>query len=305
MTKTQAKPTAAFGVLLAAIAMGLLATGAYAGSAVMQSSDGESMRYEYRGDTMRMSGGGEEGYFLIADGTLYVISYDGGEPIVIDAGSMMQNFASMLPDTTPDELSAEVLEMSPTGRTERIADIKGEVYEVRIKDEDGEERTEEIVLSEDPKARELSKSLLRMAEQISGFLGKESNPGRDDISNRLAMLDAGFLRFGSDLVVTEISDAVVASERFELPAEPMDFGGMGALLSGMGAQDAAVEDTQDSVESQAKEGGAFSSMMKAFGKKVDRQVDRVSNSANNEVDRETDEAVDKGVNKIFGKLFRN
>ena len=295
--------------LTTAAVAGMMAWDVHAGSAVMQTADGESMRYEYRGDAMRMSYGSGDDYSLVVDGKLYAVTFEGGEPTVIDASAMIQNLSSMMPDSTPDELSAEVLDMSPTGRTERVAGISGDVYEVRIKGDDGKERTEQLVLSQDPRARELAKSLLRMAELISEFVGEDTTQRRDDIADRLDVLDAGLLRFGSDLVVTEISDEVVSLQRFELPAEPMDLGGMGALLGSMGGQNYPGEDAAElgdaNSEADKNEGGAFSSMMKAFGNKVDRQVGRVTNSANNEVDRETDEAVDKGINKVFGKLFGN
>ena len=294
--------------LAVGIGMGVSLTPmALAGTATMESSDGESVVWEYRKDAVRMNLGSDSEYVLITDGEFYLVTDEDGEVMVIDGGSLMRSFASMVPDATPDGFNAELVEFEKTGRTETIAGLKGDVYEVRTRDDKGVESTEEIVLSDAKEAREFSEAMITMAETVASLLGRDETPVADALSSRLMDMNLGLLRYGNEVAVSAISSETIAAGRFVLPAEPMNFGGLDEMLGemqGMGIPSDELDGSMDpdaGDDAGAQEASAFMQMIKS---KVDRQTNRISNSVENEVDRETDEAVDKQVRKVFGRLFK-
>jgi hypothetical protein len=130
-----------------------------------------------------------------------------------------------------------------------------------------------------------------------------------DMQGRLQDMNLGVLRYGKEMEISSIDSKAVDPARFELPAEPMNLNGLGAMLGGMmqeangGAAGTGSADTENDGSDAAAGGGLFSSMMGALGNKADRQADRVGGTVDQEIDEETDEQVDKGIGKVFGKLF--
>jgi hypothetical protein len=112
----------------------------------------------------------------------------------------------------------------------------------------------------------------------------------------------GVLRYGDEMVLSSIDGKKVDPARFELPAEPMNLDGLGAMLGGMTQQPAAGTPAGDG-EAAPKQGGLFSSMMGAISGQTERQAERVDNTVENEINEEADEQVDKKIGKALGKLF--
>ncbi|MEM1401923.1 MAG: hypothetical protein AAGG55_01215 [Pseudomonadota bacterium] len=288
-------------VLLTATA----ATSLSAGTATMQSADGEQIVWEYQEDAVRMNIDNAQ-WVVIRGGSFYLVSYEDGEAMVIDGGSMMRGFASMMPDVAPAGLQADVVSFEATGRSETIAGLRGDVYELRIRDEDGQETVEELVLSDSKEAKEFSEALILMAETVAQLAPDAEESSVDALSSRLRAMNAGVLRYGQEVLISSISSEKIADVRFELPAEPMDFGGLGGMMGGLPNMEMPAEELEDGADQGSDdngEPGLTTSIMGIFGKKVDRQSDRVSSSMENEVDRKTDETVDKQVKKVFDKLF--
>lgn len=291
-----------------------IASPLFAGTATIQSSDGSTSTFEYNGDMLRMGMPGSEGYAIARDGTFYVVTNDNGNLMVIDAGSMMRTFAGAAMDMAPAELNSEVISLKSTGRKETVAGIRGEVYELRFKDADGTEQREDMVLSSDPRALEFRDALFAMVEMFGDLANsqelKEAMKESADIKGKLASMNSGVLRFGSEMSVTNLDGQRVDAARFELPAEPMNLEGIGALFGGMNPQapagNAGSATTSENGAGSEKKTGLFSSMMGRLGDKVNRQSDRVSGSVEreiDEVDAETDQKVDSAIDKAFGKLF--
>jgi len=289
----------AAGALPAAFAL-LLISGlpAAAGTATIASSDGESMTFEYRGGDLLRVGGAEDGsYMLVRDNTLYVVSLNDGEPMVINASSMMKGFSGMLQQAAPSATTAEFVSLEETGRAETVAGIRGEVY-LLTTNEDCKERTQEVVMSDDKRAIEFRDALFIMARAGTAAFDDHQLPeGDKDVQKQLEAMNLGVLRVGEDMTVTSLSGDSIATARFELPAEPMDMQGLGAMMGAMG------QPSGEDADSDGESGGLFSGMMGAFGGKADRQADRTEQKVDDKVDRETDNAVDKAVDKVFGKLF--
>lgn len=281
----------------AALALAL-ALPAAAGTATIASSDGETMTFEYRDDALLRVGVEESSYMLVRDNTLYIVSNEGGEPMVIDASSMMKGFSGMVQQAAPSATTAEFVSLEKTGRSETVAGIKGEVYMLTTR-QDGEESTQEVVMSDDERAIEFRDALFIMGHAAMEAFGEyQLRDDNKDVQKQLADMNLGVLRVGQEMTVKEISSDSIAAARFELPAEPMDMQGLGAMMGAMGESSG-----QDGGADGEKSGGLFSGMMDALGGKADRQADRTEQKVDNKVDREADNAVDKAVDKVFGKLF--
>jgi len=228
--------------LAIATAAGLgAAPGLLAGTATLSSADGGSATFEYNATMLRIGGADAEGYSVLRDGSLYVVSTAGGAPMVMDAGAMLKSLGGMGnqigADAAPNELAAEFISLDDTGRRETVAGVPGEVYTLRFRDDTGSEQSEEVVLSDDPRAREFRDALFLMLSVVA-TLGASEAPAPDaSIQARLMDIDKGILRFGDQMRVTAIDGARVEDSRFELPAEPMQMNGIADMLGGMGARD--------------------------------------------------------------------
>jgi hypothetical protein len=282
-------------------AMLLLPPAASAGTATMQNADGSNAEFEYNDSMLRIGSGDADGYTVVRDGSIYVVSLNDGQPIVMDAGSMMKGF-DVSAYAAPTDLTSEFLGLDDTGRSETVAGIKGRVYELRFKDGDGNEQSEEIVLSEDARALEFRDALFIMLEVASSLTGGDANEAGRSIQKRLSDMDAGVLRYGNDMRLTRIDGSAVDPARFELPAEPMSLEGLGGMLGAMGAQQTPADAASGGED--AGGGSLFSNMMNAIGGQADRQADRVGDTVEDEVNREADEQVDNAVGKALGKLFK-
>lgn len=293
----------------------VLAAPLLAGTAVLNTGEGDAATFEYN-DTMLRIGVGETGaYSVVRDGTIYGVTNENGQAMVVDAGSMMRGFAGaagIAANMAPSDLNGELISMDNTGRKETVAGIPGEVYLLRFTDENGQEQQEEMVLSKDRRALEFRDAMFLMLEVMSKLTQADSGAAStmessEKIQARLASMNSGVLRYGQEMTVTSLDSKAVDPARFELPAEPLNFEGLGSMLGGMSA---GGSDATDDSGSSEKKPGMFSSMMGALGEKVNRQTDRQAErvgasaeEAEREIDAETDEKVDNAIGKAFGKLF--
>jgi hypothetical protein len=275
---------------------------AQAGTATVTSDEGGELVFEYAGgDLLRVNTDDSGNYMVIRDDTLYVVTMNEGQPMVMNASSMMKGMAGVIGQAAPSAATAEVVSLTKTGRRETVAGIEGDVYELTVS-EDGKERTTEIVMSGDRRAREFRDAMFAMARASAAAMGSDVKAGDADLEGRLQDLDQGVLRVGQDMIVTAIDGKDVAVARFELPAEPMNMEGLGAMFGSM-SQGAQAQGGSDGGEK--KSGGLFSGMMGAFGGKAEEKTDKAADQAAAEVDQEADESIDKGIKKAFGKLFGN
>ncbi len=285
--------TAATRALPAAGILTLALTGvlpAAAGTATIASSDGEAMTFEYRGDDLLRVGVADESYMLVRDNTLYVVSMNNGEPMVINASSMMKGFSGMVQQAAPPATTADFVSLEKTGRAETVAGIRGDVY-LLTTEEDGRAQTRELVMSDDARAIEFRDAMFIMGHAAMEALDDYPRPDDDkDVQKQLEAMNLGVLRVGEDMTVTSLSGDNVAAARFELPAEPMDMGGLGAMMGGSSGERGG---------SNGETGGVFSNMMGALGGK---QADRGEQQNNNgkEAAPDSDNAVKKALGKLFG-----
>ena len=295
--------------VLTASAAFLAAPSVLAGSATVSTDDGGSATFEYN-DTMLRMGSPEspESYALMRDGKFYTVSVNNGQPVVIDAGSMIKGAASMnlAPATVTSDLDVDVLSITDTGEKETVAGIKGSVYVIRFRDDTGQERSETMVLSKDKRVQEFNDAMFRMMNIAADFASSKAVEQGKDMRSKLDELDAGILRYGTAMQISSIDGDKVPDARFELPAQPMNLEGFGAMLGNLSnAQQPEATAPAEVQEDSAKSGGLFSSMMGALGGKAKRQEDRVEGKVEGTVDQKTDEAVDNALDKALDKLFGN
>ena len=209
-------PQFVFGLLsLATISFSLPA---YASSVAYETETGETaMSFEF-GDNIARMNAGEDNYFLLSGNEQYMVSRTEEGWQVLEIGSMTKalvSFAAQYAEQMPG--ASESGELEPTGRTERVAGIKGEVY--RYYDED--EKTEvEVVLTKDRDVVEVTRAMMAA---LASLLGD------DDLraQSKWAYEGKGLLLSrseDSEFRLASVSDKAGPNSRFELPAEPTKMG---------------------------------------------------------------------------------
>jgi hypothetical protein len=194
-------------------------------------SQGKSMQIEYENGMLRMDvGQGEGAYMLLRDGHVYMVTNASGQTMVIDANQSLSMMGNMAGSSVPAAAAGKVLALDATGVMEAHAGVKGEVYKLKYADMDGKEVQTELVLSDDPRAKDFSSAMSAMAVTMSAVAGQNYSAAANDIEARLKSLDKGVLRYGKEMSVTALSEDTVSASRFELPATPMDLSGLRGLM---------------------------------------------------------------------------
>ncbi|WP_420466170.1 hypothetical protein [Panacagrimonas sp.] len=272
----------------------------WAGTAVIEAGSGKDsarMNLEYRPGLLRMQPqSSEDGTMIVRDGKIYTVA--GG--MVMELGAMMSQLGGSMMNNTPGSGPDDVgrfVSLTRTGRGETVAGISGEVFEVKYEDGDGKLTTEQMVLSKDPRAREMREAMELMSSQMRAAVNRPETAEEKRLAE--AYRDFGVLRYGDDFRVVSLSDQTPAASRFELPAEPTQMPNLGGLLGGGGAANANAN-----AEAGASGGGGLGQAFGGlFGNKAERQQQRVEQRVEGEADQATDEAVDGLMDKAMDKLF--
>jgi hypothetical protein len=219
------------------------ASGAQAGSATID-ANGHQVTFEYNASMLRINNSMEaSSYVVMRDGTMYTVSLAAGTPMVMDAGSMMKGMGnmpgmdSMTPPTGATDLDGRVISLTDTGDNETVAGIEGDVYELVLEEGNGNRRTETLVLSTDKRVIEFRDAMLLMVDIAAAMAPEQgidnAREQGEELEKRLRNMNAGVLRFGSQMSIAEISGDAIPAARFELPAPPMDMQGFGSMLQEM------------------------------------------------------------------------
>lgn len=207
------------------------------GTAVIQgAASNESISLEYEAGKIRLEGGpgmAAAGYMLVDEGRAYAVSLEGGQPRVIDMavmGKMMGVMAGMGGQQLAiSDLVGEIIDLMPLNRTETLAGISGQLYSLKYKTGQGQVRSDELVLSSDPRALELTRALLQLERSMAQMVGQTA--ASDAVVEALQLGSAqGILRFGNDMRLVSLSDASPDASRFQLPAEPTVMPDFGSVL---------------------------------------------------------------------------
>lgn len=179
-------------------------------------------------DNVRVDPPNQPAYMLLRDGKAYTVMSSGGRTMVMDLASI-----SNMPGGGPGGMgnpgmsgssaishATAVTELGATGRSETIAGIEGQIYNVAWTDASGESHSGEAVLSDDATVVEMSQAFGGFIEAMAA-VGSTKSPG-DAISEKLAAEGLGVLRFENQFRLAEISDETPSAGTFELPAKPMN-----------------------------------------------------------------------------------
>ncbi|HEY1075821.1 MAG TPA: hypothetical protein VGE51_03965 [Fontimonas sp.] len=279
------------------------------GSATLETSSDDdvgqtTVEYDGKG-SLRMDGMGDQqkGYLLIRDNKAYSVINEGGTPVVIDLASAMTMLGALAKNNSAQGATAgnevaRFISLDKTGASETVAGISGSVYKLTFIDDKGQQQTEELVLSKDSRARELTKALTAMGKQMARAADVPEPEGAAKMYAEIDGTRQGVLRYGSEFRVTAFSGEPSA-KRFELPAQPQQMPNLADLMSGMGGTGATQADDDAGGENSTRS----NPLGDLFGQKAQRQADRVEGKTDQKVDETTDRAVDKVLDKALGKLF--
>lgn len=267
----------------------LLGLPAFAGSAIIESGEGSDRHraeLEYRDGKLRVQAQGQgDGTMILRDGRIYTIA----EGMVIDlagmAGMLGQSGMNAI-SSGPDDL-VRYLGLDNTGRSETVAGVAGKVHLLRYVDRSGKPHSEELVLSADPRARELGEALQLMSTGFREILGQPEAPGEAQL--QASLKGQGVLRYGKEFRVVSFGGAQPSAARFELPSAPQQLPSLGSFGGGAEAEAAPAS------------GGGL--LGRVLGGKAQRQQERIEGRAEQETDAATDRAVDSVLDKAFGKIF--
>jgi len=282
----------------------LLAQQVQAGTAEVVNADGQRMSFEYAPDKMRVNVSEDDSiYMILRDEGLYSVNNSEGKIIVIDASKAFSMFSNMAQASAPDMVANEFISLKPTGKMEEHAGITGEVFELTYRNNDGKEEQSEVVLTNDKRARNFLEAMHLFATTLARASGKDYEASTDDIQARLAGMDKGVLRYGDDMSVTALTDDSVASERFVLPAEPMDISSLGAILGGVQATPGAGG-AQGQAPGQAE--GGLGGLLGAMGSALGGGSEETGEEAGSDEDAAAEDTSATGeIGKALGRIFGN
>lgn len=160
---------------------------------------------------------GDEGYLLSKDGKTYMVSDEDGDPMVVEVAGMAQMAMAFAGDGALDHIIPDsISKVKATGKKEKIAGIKGEVYILTITDSDGAEEEIEVVLTDNKVSNELTDVYISLLQNIFGINHMQ------DMFDQLPKKKRGILRVDDELIITSLSKKGPDSDYLELPAQPMN-----------------------------------------------------------------------------------
>ncbi|MBI1417935.1 MAG: hypothetical protein GC146_11990 [Limimaricola sp.] len=168
---------------------------------------------------VRVLSPGAPGYILEKDGTVYSVSKQGEDWLVVDMVKL--NAARKAAGaSTMQPLYKTITAISPLGQSETVAGITGHRYRVTW-EENGKSTTETWVLTDNPAVVKMSHLFSEAMSAAYDYDGKAAE-------NQAAFFDAlpadeqGLLRSGATGQLTAFSSQSPDPQVFDLPAPPAD-----------------------------------------------------------------------------------
>lgn len=263
-------------------------------------SDGQEAKIEFVNDKfLRMDAPEGQGYMLMRDGKIYSVGKERGSLIVIDMAQAIKTMGSLSPEGSIwDEDIAKINSFMPTGKTEYVAGIRGDIFELVTSDKKGKKKTSTLVLTTHETVIELTRSMFAMTEILFNAASDTPPKTLREIKTLILSGGKGLLRHGDEFALAAIESGRVEAARFELPAEPMELPSMGNIKDAYQpnqAQEKSNENMDDEGQNQAVED--------YLARKADRQKKRAEGKTDRTIDKAADKATDKVVDKILGKFF--
>ncbi|WP_144389489.1 hypothetical protein [Pigmentiphaga sp. NML080357] len=197
-----------------------------------------SASVEYAGDNLRAaSPQSPNGYLLARGEKIYAVTRVNGQQVVMEAADLMRMAGSLMPSPTAalEQVSA-IVSLQPTSRRETVAGLGGTVYVLTYEDGQRRRRTEELVLTSEPAASELTAAALKLGRSLAALAGTLLPAGADDLARRLQNDRLGLLRFGDRFRVEALDDRAPQASRFELPGGSFQIPDLRGLVPGLGGR---------------------------------------------------------------------
>lgn len=179
-----------------------------AGAVTIQYRDSQHIRYEFRGKKPD-----ETGALLLLQDKLYAITPQGE---VMDM-AMVAGIAGALGATHVKPKAQPAFSLDATGKKESVAGVSGEVYTWSDGAHSGE-----VVLSKDPRAKQLSQAMERVGDHMQQSMGNSqvSSTFRE-MRDHPVLRDKGIVRSqeasGSSMRLEDITESPLADTLFVLP----------------------------------------------------------------------------------------
>lgn len=169
----------------------------------------QDMTISYKDDQHIRMDVGQGNYLLVTGSKAYMVSGAGGRTTVIDMDTMPK-FA--MPATKP--VNTANFKITKTSRTETIAGLRGDVYEVTY-----DNQKHESVLSPDKRALGLNKAFLALAKRMGQSLGADT-AAQIELATREAQKHGygGLLRSDRNMVLKSVAEKAMPASHYQLPA---------------------------------------------------------------------------------------
>lgn len=138
---------------------------------------------------------------VVRDGRAYALVGDSEQPVTAAAQA---DALGLTRPNTGDEQIVNLVSIKATGRQESRAGFNGDIYDITFFDRSGRRRIEQIVVSSDPRARELTD----LWRSVNDALLSNSIPQAGDLQKQLQANGLGLLRFSHRYQVDRLDEAV-------------------------------------------------------------------------------------------------
>lgn len=175
---------------------------------------------------------GVDGYLLVRDGRAYAVADLNGQQMVFDYAQTMAQFGGLARSLAPRSLVTDgrFVSLTGPGRSETIAGLSGRVWLLTTVNKAGHERRDELVLTADPRVRELTDALLATGRIVAKAFPELDAEANEQLAAELRKRGTGLLRVGNSFLLERLDPASPAAPRFALPAEPTVLPDLGGLF---------------------------------------------------------------------------
>jgi len=228
--------------VLALVALLMVGAAQAGGSASIVAGDNlndpnaQSVRSRIEFDTSRhvrvQADRGVDGYLVVRDNAAYAVANLNGQTMVFDYAQTMAQFGSMARSLAPRSLVTDgrFVNLTGPGRVETIAGFTGRVWLLTTVNKAGRERQDELVLTNDPKVRELTDAMLATGRIVARAFPELDAEANEQLAQELRNRGTGLLRVSNSYLVERLDPATPPAARFALPSEPMVLPDLGGLF---------------------------------------------------------------------------
>lgn len=202
-----------------------------------QMKGGHQLKVAYRDDQhIRMDVG--QGYLLLKGDKVYSVSQQGKKWVAMDMSAMVEIMKQMggmaMLQQQKQTIDDTDVSFSKTGRSETVAGVKGEVYQISIKHKGGKSKQGEVVLSNDKRLKTLSAATSELMGKMVGSMMGGSNPFAGQ-AHLFSAPGGGLLRYEQDMKLVELKETKLGGDYFDLPegVEMMEMPAMPGMGGGM------------------------------------------------------------------------